>query len=482
MSTVGRIAKNTVVMFFGEIVGKVLALIFVIYVARYLQAEGFGILSFALAFTGMFNIFSDIGFYELIVREVARNKKLADKYVGSVATLKAIIVTIMFGSMCLAINAMGYPFQIIKIVYIIGLSIVFDAYTMVSNAIFQAFEKMEYISIGKILKNTLLLVGALLIISNGYGLIAFACLYLLTSLVVLIYSLSVMVCYFTKPKLKIDVNFWRWLLKEGVPFWASSVFVAIYHNIDKVMLSMMVGNEAVGFYSAAYKLIASMNFIPIAFIGSVFPVTSRLYLSSKDSLKFAFERSFKYMLILGTLLGVLTVTLAEKIITSIYGEGYLPSIAILQILIWAEVFLFMNVALGNLLRSINRQIIITYLTAFGCLLNVIMNLLLIPSYGCLGASFATVMTRFFVFLLLSTWVIRSGYRLSDEVLASALKVFVTISLAITIYYLFDFNSYLFAASFVMIFLTMLYFLKIIDDVDKKLIKNVVLSFRIIKED
>ena len=88
MSTVRRVAKNTLVWFFGDIVGKILSLAFVIYAARYLHAEGYGILAFALAFTGMFGILSDIDFYELIVRRVARDKSVAGKYIGSVIILK----------------------------------------------------------------------------------------------------------------------------------------------------------------------------------------------------------------------------------------------------------------------------------------------------------------------------------------------------------------------------------------------------------
>jgi len=72
MSTVRRIAKNTLVWFFGDIVGKILSLAFVVYAARYLHAEGYGILSFALAFTGMFGILSDIGFYELFYELIVR--------------------------------------------------------------------------------------------------------------------------------------------------------------------------------------------------------------------------------------------------------------------------------------------------------------------------------------------------------------------------------------------------------------------------
>ena len=71
--------------------------------------EGYGTLSFALAFTGMFGILSDIGFYELIVREVARDKQKAGKYIGNVIILKSFLVAIMFGLLCATINMMNYP-------------------------------------------------------------------------------------------------------------------------------------------------------------------------------------------------------------------------------------------------------------------------------------------------------------------------------------------------------------------------------------
>ena len=258
MNTARRIAKNTLVMIIGDIAGKILTLIYIIYAARYFQAEGFGTLSFALAFTAMFGIFSDIGFYELIVIEVARRKQLARKYIGYVTPLKVVVVTLVFGVMCLIVNLMGYSTQTVKIVYIIGLSVVFDAFSAVSNATFQAFEKMEYISIGKILKNSLLLVGVFFIIWRRLGLISFAYVYLLSSIALLVYSIVITAKLFVRPKLEIDSKFWKWLLKRGAPFWASGVFVAIYHDIDKIMLSIMVGDTAVGWYSAAYKLIVCL--------------------------------------------------------------------------------------------------------------------------------------------------------------------------------------------------------------------------------
>jgi len=85
MNTVQRIAKNTGVLLVSQIASYILGFFFVMYTARYLGAGGFGILSFALAFTGIFGVFSDLGLSTLTVREVARDKSLARKYFGNIA-------------------------------------------------------------------------------------------------------------------------------------------------------------------------------------------------------------------------------------------------------------------------------------------------------------------------------------------------------------------------------------------------------------
>ena len=479
MGAVRRIAKNTVVMIAGQIFGKILSLIFVIYVARYLQAEGFGILSFALAFAGMFHIFADIGFYELTVREVARDKKLAGKYVGNIMVLKVILVTFVFGLICLTINAMNYPILTITVVYIIGLSIVFDAFSVISNAIFQAFESLELITIGTVLRGVLLVIGGIIAIRNGWDILAFASLYLMASLAVFMYSLPLMLVKFAKPKFEIDLDFWKFVLKEGVPFWASAVLTTIFYNIDKVMLSAMIGNEAVGYYSASYRIISTLHIISISFIASIFPVTSRLYVSSKDKLKFTFERSFKYMAILGVTIGVTVTLLSEKIIILIYGEGYRPSISALQILVWAEAILFFNATIRNLFKSINRQIIILYTLIPGVSSNVVLNWLLIPKFSFIGASFATVVARFIMLVLSFIWLMRTEYKLSSGTMINTLRILL---IALVVWFAINIinigDGSILSVLFIGGFFILLYLLKIIDDVDKRLIKDILSSVRL----
>jgi len=473
MSTVRRITKNTLVTIAGEIAGKILTLIFMIYAARYLQAEGFGILSFALAFTGIFGIFPDIGFFPLIVREVARDKSAASKYVGNIVIIKAVLVAGMFGIMCLIINLMGYPYQTVKAVYILGLAVVLEAFSMIFRATFQAFEKLEYISIGKILKNSLLVSGAFFIMHKGLGLIGFAVLYPLASSVSLIYNLGIGVKKFVKPKLGIDVKFWKWIMKEGAPFWLSDIFWVIYFSVDSVMLSIIVGDVAVGLYNAAYKLVFTLSFIPTALIASIFPVTSRLYTSSRDTLRFAWEKSFKYLFMLGVAIGVGTTFLADKIILLLYGSEYASSAIALKILIWAEVAVFLSVALVNLLNSINKQIIVTKVTGTLAILNVIMNLLLIPEYSYVGASIATVITEFLSFMFLFSWISRSEYRLPNRnILSIVLKTgFAGLTMGGFIKYFGNINVVILVILSVLIYFAIIYLLRGFDETDMNLMRR-----------
>ena len=220
MNTVRRIAKNTIFMLTGEIVGKCFTLLFIAIVARYLHAEGFGLLSFAIAFVAIFGIFSDIGFYELTVRDGARNRELIGKYAGNVLILKSIILTIIYALMCLSIEIVNREAS--TLVYILGLSIIFDSFSMVFNSVFQAFERLEFISFGKILRNALLIFGGLLVISRGGGITEIAYLYIISSFALLIYNLLISL-RLVKIKLEFDFKLWHRIIREGFPFWASEV-------------------------------------------------------------------------------------------------------------------------------------------------------------------------------------------------------------------------------------------------------------------
>ena len=91
MNPVQRLAKNTVVLICSDIICKVLGFFYVTYTVRDLGATAFGILSFAIAFTGIFGVLTDIGLEQLTIREVARDKSIGKKYVANIIVMKTIL-------------------------------------------------------------------------------------------------------------------------------------------------------------------------------------------------------------------------------------------------------------------------------------------------------------------------------------------------------------------------------------------------------
>jgi O-antigen/teichoic acid export membrane protein len=421
MSTVQRIAKNTGVLLVAQVASYLLGFFYMMYIARYLGAAGFGILSFALAFTGIFSIFGDLGLQPLTTREVARDKSLAPKYLANVTLMKVILVAVTFGLIALTINLMGYPEETIRVVYLLGLYVVFAAFTQMFYALFQAFERMEFQAIGQTLNAALILGAVIFAMKHGFGVVGFASLYVIASVITLGYSFAVMKLKFSNPAsapaaklMEFDWSFWKPTIKEALPFGLTTVFASVVYWISSVMLSSMKGDAAVGWYNAAYRMVLVLLFIPVGWGAAIFPVMSKFYVTSRDSLRFSFEKSFKYLTILGIPIGVGTTLLAQRVILLIFGAEYASSIFALQILVWSAVFIYVATSFGYVFQALNKQIIGTKIAGICMILNVTLNLVLIPKYSYIGASITTVATELISSSLYFVWGSKIGYSLFNR--------------------------------------------------------------------
>lgn len=395
MSVARRIAKNTTVLFIAQIITYVLGFFITVYTVRYLSVDGFGILSTALALTGILMVFMDLGLGTLTVREVARDKSLTRKYVGNTIIMKLILSFSTFLLTVLIVNIIDYPEITKTVVYILTISFIFNALSSIFYSIFQSFEKMEFQSVATILNSVVMLIGTLLAIYFGLDVIAFAMVYLIANGVNLIYNFLVYSWKFHLPKIAVDLGFWKPTIKEALPLSITSIFSMMIFRVDTVILSIMKGAEAVGFYNAAYRLMEALIFFPAVYTTSIFPVFSALYVSSQKPLKSAYEKSFKYLTILSLPIAVGTTLLADQIILLIFKSAYIPSILTLQIVIWVLPFTFVNYILGSLLTSMNRQYTVLKITIICLAMNIMMNIILIPIYSYLGAAFVTVITDAF---------------------------------------------------------------------------------------
>ncbi len=419
MNTVQRIAKNTGVLLAANVISKILSFFYVMYMARCLGVQGFGILSFALAFTGIFSVFTDLGLRPLMIREVARDKSLASKYFANVGAIKVILVAVTFGLISLTINLLGYPKQTIKVVYFVALSVIFGTFSQMFYSVFQAFEKMEYQSFGQILDGVLMLMGVIFGVKYDFNVVGFACLYVIARAFVLGFGFFVMVFKFRNllsafpiEITGFDWSFWKHSLKEAWPMGAKVICVMIYVRIDQVMLSLMKGDTTLGLYSAAHRLSEISMIIPLVFTTSLFPVMAKYHKDYKSSFANAYGKSVKYLLYLALPMAFIVTLLARPIVNLIFGADFSGSVIALQILIWATALSYIGVVQGATFVTANKQMLNLKLVIIGVILNVILNLILIPKYTYLGASIATVVTRIFVVVSGLFFLSRCGYKVN----------------------------------------------------------------------
>ncbi len=483
MNTIQRIARNTGALLAAQAGNYSLALVYTVLIARHLGPASFGILTFAIALTGLFGVLTDFGLRPLTVREVARDKSLASKYLANISLMKIVLVIVTFGLIALTVNLMGYPEQTIKVVYLMALFVIFGAFTRMFYSIFQAYERMEYESVGQVLHGVLLLSGVIIATKYGFGVFAFALLYCLTSVAVLMYSYAVLRWRISNPvavwslrRLEIDWSFWKLTIKQALPFGLSIVFTGIFFGVDSVMLSFLKGDAVVGWYNAAYRIVLALLVIPTTLSVALFPVMSKFHGSSPSSLGIAHEKFFKYMAILGAPIGVGTTLLARRLILLLFGTQYAESTAALQILVWSAVFIFLHAAYVVLFAASNRQGISAKITGVCLALNVVLNLILIPRYSLIGASIATLATNFLVLALLVVWSLRIGYGVPIRKFAT-IVIRVSVSSALMGVFIMGFNNLTLVALVPMAavgYFFVLYLLRGIDKEDISFTKMVVL--------
>ena len=418
MSTVRRIAANAAVSSIAQFANYVLAFFYMLYAARYLGTASFGLLSFALAFAAIFGLIADLGLRTLTVREVARDRSLAHKFTANVLVMKLGLAVIGYGLMALIVNLMPHSEETLVVVYIIGLSVVLSAFTQVFYSVFQAFEKMEYVSLGLVLNGALMLIGVVVAMQLGLGLIGFALLFLLARAVELVYG---MVAYRLKFQngatrqpggLGLDLAFWKQSLKEAWPMGAMAIGILIYFRIDTVMLSFMKDDVAVGLYSAAYRLSELSAVIPGMFVAAIFPVMSQYYRAAGNSFAMAYEKSSRYLFMLALPIALAVTLLASPIVNLVYGSQYADSASALQVLIWAAAIMYVTMVMGTTFVAANKQMVNLKIVIVAAALNIVLNVFLIPRYSYVGASAATVATEAFGLLCGVFFLRRAGYGVS----------------------------------------------------------------------
>ena len=283
---------------------------------------------------------------------------------------------------------------------------------------------------------------------------------------------------FVRPRFSVNKKEVKSLIKEAFPFALTFIFLVIYFRIDMVMLRAMKGPLVVGWYAASYQIIQALIVIPGVTMAALFPLLSRYFKYSRDSLILVYRKSFQYMLYLALPVAVVTTLLADKVIILLYPglEGYANSIIALRILIWALALIFVNTVMANVINSINQVRYSSFVIGINVVVNVCLNLIFISEWGLnlsyKGAGITTVICEVIGFILKYSFLSKKLTSLNLPLLCVR-PVFACGIMAVFIFFFSGGMSlFLTIPLAILFYLLSLYLMKSFDRMDMKIWKEI----------
>jgi O-antigen/teichoic acid export membrane protein len=398
------VIKNTLYIFAGRASNVVFLFLLTLVVSRQLGPALFGVFSFLTAVVVAANCFSNLGLDTWMVREVTKTPSQGKLYLSNILGLKigTSVVTILL--IFLIFRTTDLPETTLSLLWLLSISLLFNTISQTLWHYGNCFKEFIYHSVLWATSN---------IIKAGTG-IALVLLFheiepliwgiVVAEAIALIISFCVIRNRFGAFVPEFQFMVWKNFLVRSAPIAMGMIFSVLYFRLDIVMLQLMTGEKIVGFYSAAYRLFEVAVVLPHSFMLVIFPTLVEEY----DSDQSQFKNRFKKVLVLYSLIGggiaLVLWSFSHEIIRAIYGDKFLLSADILEVLSWVILLFFINFFLSNLLIASGREKINAWNLVGATVLNISLNLILIPNYGAIGAAWATLFCEVGLIALISLQV------------------------------------------------------------------------------
>jgi len=391
--TLQKIASNAGWLAADRILRMGVGLVVGVWIARYLGPEQFGLFNYAIAFVGLLSPLASLGLEGIVIRDLVKDPTCQNETLGTTVVLKffGAIVTILLE---LVIITELHPADNLMqgLVAIIAAGMIFQT----ADAIdfwFQAQVQSQYSVIARTMAFVLVALVRVLLIHLKAPLIAFAWAGLAETGLGAIGLLIVYHCQGNRMTTwQVSLARMKGLLRDSWALVLSGIAIMIYMKIDQIMLGKMVGEKAVGIYSAATRVSEVWYFIPIAIVTSASPAIIEAKQIGQEIYHRRIQQLFNTMTVLALAIAIPITLISTPLITTLFGHTYEDAGIVLSIHIWAALFVFWGVAqspwnLAEDLIGLSLQ-----KTVIGAITNVALNLVLIPSYTSNGAAIATLIS------------------------------------------------------------------------------------------
>jgi O-antigen/teichoic acid export membrane protein len=402
-----RIVRNSVVTVFGQIIGGGLIFLVALLSARYLDPERFGVFSFCFAAVAVVHMFAG-GFTNILVREIARDLSRLEGILGAAIPLMTLVSVLAWLLTFVCVSLSSLTAETSTTIYILATSFPVSFHSAVYAAVCRAHEEMTYNALGLILQRLVLLSSVLITILLDLGLVGVAVSYLVAYVFQWLYYSVLVSRRYCQYRPCFDFRLWRHLTLEGIPLVLGMMMQRIASYIDIFILTMLSTASSVGLYSAAYRLLEMLSLIPTTISQPLFPALSRLAAESNEEAYSLYLKALKFLIIIGLPLGIWLFVTAPQLMTLLFSPDYSQAGSTLRILGIMLVFVFVNSLYLYLFSAIREQRLFTIIISIVVVLNIILDVLLIPVLDFFGAALATLGSEIVLFVIGSYLLVSKG--------------------------------------------------------------------------
>lgn len=360
----------------------------------------------AIALTNLIASLTELGMQNPLIREMTLHPEKTRHYLGNALLVRLVLSVIAYTLMIVAGISLGYSSIIVMMIVYLGLAEIVNSIAQLYRCVFRAHEDMKYEGITVIVERGLyFLIGGALIL-RGYDLLNVCQVLLIASGVNLFMSVGFTKYRFTPLRFEPSRKIVTVLMQQALPFSIGNLFNLLYFRVDAIMLSKLspYGVEANTWYGLPYTIVNAFTILPGAFImGAMFPVLSRAFEQERDKLAETYTYGVRWMAITGVPLAVGLATLSHEISAVLFATKSFDTIEkIASAWTWLGIsggMLFLTSVVLTVLRAADKRRAFSILMGTTALLNILLNVYLIPRYSHVGAAIAMVVSETYILII-----------------------------------------------------------------------------------
>lgn len=394
----GKLIKNFSWEIMGSIARLLISLVVSILTARYLGPNNYGLINYITSFSGFFSAFCSLGINSILVKELLDRKDDQGTVMGSTLAMRILSTLLCMVANCALIAALNPGDGLLfKLAVIHSFSMLFSVFDSVKFW-FRAKLETKVPVIGSTVGYIVMAVYRVFLLATGKSVAWFAA---ATTLDYAVVALFLLISYVKHkgPGLRFSAAVGKDIFSRSRHFILAGLMVSLYAQMDKVMLKSMIDATSVGFYSTANSVNSMWTFVVAALIDVASPVVYESYNKSKEIFKSQLKKLYAGVIFVCMLAGIFICLLAKPLILILYGEAYMASVPVLRVLVWSSMFSYLGVVKNIWIVSEKKNHFLVGFTAIGAVSNAILNYILIPHFGAIGAATATVITQFITSVL-----------------------------------------------------------------------------------